>query len=305
MTEPIVDIILPTNRAGEFLPTTLESVVRQTWPHWRLTVVDDGSPDPVGLARLVGEVPEARVLRQSARGVSTARNRGVQETDGSLIVFLDDDDLWSAERLERQVTAWLGAQHHVGVYCAGEHINSCGRTIGTPWPAYQATAESLLRGDDPLPRFVTMLLTREICLAVGGFDERLTTGEDLDFTLKVLQFGEMLAVPECLMQYRRHGSNVSRSGDVVARLAIRKFLDGQIADAVARGDKRAAALLTVHRDRRRPLEAAESVSGTIEALRDGDALGVLRELRWAARTPKASIAEIASRGWRHGKARRT
>lgn len=289
MIGPVVDIILPTNRAGEFLPATLESVTRQSWPHWRVTVIDDGSPNPAAVARLVDQSPGAQLLRQSARGVSAARNLGVRETSGPLVVFLDDDDLWLPNRLEKQVTAWLQAQYHVGVYCAGEYIDGRGLVFGRHWPAEQATARSFLAGEVPLPRIVTMMVTREVVRAAGGFDERLWNGEDLDFTLKVLQHGEMLAVPERLVQYRRHGANVSQTGAVSGRRAVEDSITRQMREATARKDYETASLLKVHRRRRRAISADEAVSGLATRLRRREFRAVLDEVRWVARTPVASL----------------
>lgn len=289
MTDPVVDVIIPTNRASRFLPETIASVAGQTWPHWRLTVVDDGSPDPATLDDLVADVPGARVLHQAPSGTSAARNRGIRETDGPLLVFLDDDDVWLPERLERQVEAWLQAQEHVAVFCGGSYIDGDGRSFGEPWPAHQTPSRTFLSGEVPMPRIVTLMVRRDVCLAVGGFDEGIRTGQDLDFTLRVLQEGEMRAVPEPLVLYRRHNSNVSQAGSLVGRRAIDSLLTRQIHDAKRRNDASATLLLRENRRRRRSVAAAESLDGAVADLRLRDVHGVAAELRWAARTPWASL----------------
>src|SRR4051812_15630858 len=78
------------------LERAVQSVLEQTRHDWDCVVVDDGSDSPLA-------VEGVRVVRQSNMGVASARNRGVAEVDGDLVAFLDQDDLWHPEKLERQV----------------------------------------------------------------------------------------------------------------------------------------------------------------------------------------------------------
>lgn len=101
----LVSIIIPCYNYGWLLPETLDSLLAQTYTHWECIIIDDGSVDN---SRSVGEGYAAldsrfRYLYQSNKGMSAARNRGLDEARGEYIQFLDSDDLLVPQKLERQV----------------------------------------------------------------------------------------------------------------------------------------------------------------------------------------------------------
>jgi len=106
--EPLrtVSVVIPTHNRARLLPLTLFSVLRQQEVDLQVLVVDDGSTED--LRGVVGELndPRVRLLRhESPQGVSVARNRGVAEAVGRWVAFVDDDDLWAANKLVMQVRA--------------------------------------------------------------------------------------------------------------------------------------------------------------------------------------------------------
>ncbi|HYG55797.1 MAG TPA: glycosyltransferase family 2 protein [Burkholderiales bacterium] len=105
MPPPAVSVILPAYNAAATLGFAVQSVRRQTWRDWELIVVDDGSRDGTAelaqeLARLEGRL---RLIRQPNRGVSAARNAGIEAARGRYLAFLDADDLWLPRKLARQL----------------------------------------------------------------------------------------------------------------------------------------------------------------------------------------------------------
>ena len=100
---PDVSIIIPTNRESPFLDAALHSVLAQSWERWEIVIVDDGVPDPGSLDAVAARTPRCRVVHQPPGGVSMARNRGLAESHGSLVAFLDDDDLWHPAFLRLQI----------------------------------------------------------------------------------------------------------------------------------------------------------------------------------------------------------
>nr|MBP7323737.1 glycosyltransferase family 2 protein [Deltaproteobacteria bacterium] len=90
--EPLVSAIIPTYNRQHFLREAIESVLQQDYSHYELIIVDDGSTDAT--RDLVAAYPVAQYLHQKNQGVSAARNRGIAHARGSLITFLDSDDLW-------------------------------------------------------------------------------------------------------------------------------------------------------------------------------------------------------------------
>ena len=117
----LISVVVPAWRAEKTLAATLDSILCQTWRELEVLVVDDASPDgTLALAESYAAKDfRVRVLRQSENGgVSKARNRGVREARGEWIAFLDSDDLWMPEKLERQMA--LAAQHpEAGLFFTG------------------------------------------------------------------------------------------------------------------------------------------------------------------------------------------
>ena len=92
MGEPsLVSVVIPCYKQAHFLGHAIESVQRQTYPAVEIIVVDDGSPD--GTRAVVESFPAVNYVRQENKGLSAARNRGLRESQGSYLVFLDADDL--------------------------------------------------------------------------------------------------------------------------------------------------------------------------------------------------------------------
>ena len=135
----LISVVVPAWRAEKTLAATLDSILSQTWRELEVLVVDDASPDgTLALAQsYAAKDPRVRVIAQPENGgVSKARNRGVREARGGWIAFLDSDDLWMPEKLERQMT--LAAQHpEAGLFFTGsafisEDDHKYGYTLSVP-----------------------------------------------------------------------------------------------------------------------------------------------------------------------------
>ena len=100
---PVVSVVIPCYRQAHFLPDAIESVLAQTYPHFEIIVVDDGSPDDT--RAVAGRYPGVRCLRQRNRGLSAARNAGLAASIGTYVVFLDADD-----RLTPEPSPWASAR---------------------------------------------------------------------------------------------------------------------------------------------------------------------------------------------------
>ena len=100
---PKVSVIIPAYNSSGFIEDALESVFKQTYRNYEVIVVDDGSTDKS--AEIIGSFSDKRIIYiyQENHGVSVARNKGILESKGEYIAFLDSDDLWLPEKLEKQV----------------------------------------------------------------------------------------------------------------------------------------------------------------------------------------------------------
>ena len=105
MIDGLVSIITPCYNADRFVAETIESVLGQTYPHWEMIVVDDGSADASAdiVARYADRDGRIRLLRQENAGTACARNAAMRLARGRYIALLDADDVWEAEFLEKQL----------------------------------------------------------------------------------------------------------------------------------------------------------------------------------------------------------
>ncbi len=219
--DPLVSVILATNRNGPFLDATLASLEAQTYPTWELILVDDGSPDPDAVEAAVAAIPDVVVIHQANAGVSVARNIGFSRSRGAYLAFLDDDDLWEPERLARQVAALEARPDAAAAFCQMTIIDEHGEATGGT-SLQTGDFRAFIRNDAVAP-IPTLLVARWAIDRVGMFHPMLPPGEDLDMIYRLARVGAFVLVPEALVRYRRHGDN--ESGDLRgAALASRRAL---------------------------------------------------------------------------------
>ncbi len=204
---PLVSAIIPVHNGERFLGDAIRSVLDQTYDAVECVVVDDGSTDrSASVAASFGE--RVRVLRKPHGGVASARNAGVAATSGPLVAFLDADDIWLPEKLERQVRCWQASPQAGMVYTGFAVANGDGgrlryRILATE-PQERIRAATLLEGYG-IAFGLTALVARGALEALGPFDERLSVSADVAYAWWLLQQVAVVAIPEPLAVYRLHG----------------------------------------------------------------------------------------------------
>ena len=209
-TGTTVSVVIPAYNQARFLRSAVESVLAQTQPADDVVVVDDGSTDETrDVLDYYGN--RIAVIHQSNLGVSSARNRGFRATTGSLVAFLDADDAWMPTKLAQQVALFdsdpgLGLVH-VGVTFIDGEGNSLGQTSAglDGW-----VFEELVRFRRPviLGGGSGFVVRRALVDRVGGFDEELSTSADWDLFVRIAGQARVGFIPDPLLQYRLHGSNM-------------------------------------------------------------------------------------------------
>lgn len=223
---PLVSVVVATNRLSPFLAEALDSVADQTYRRIEVIVVDDGSENPSSVAQVVKRFPGATLVRQQPSGVAIARNLGAALATGEFLVFLDDDDRWHRERIERQVQALEEKPDAPLAYCGMQSIDVQGEVI---FPADQVP----VTGECDVARRITgiilpnVILRRDAFVKAGGFHPAFRMAEDLDLVLKLSRQGDFAFSPETLVDYRSHSFNTTkrhrelcRSIDQVLRLHL-------------------------------------------------------------------------------------
>jgi len=194
-----VAVIIPCYDAAPYLARALESVFAQTYRDYCVYVIDDGSNDDTTavLGPYAGRIVS---LKQQHSGQAAARNHGIRLSDSPYVAFLDADDEWLPEKLERQVTMFREAPSQGMIYSDcftsgdGRSTGSCFARIGTPTGG--RVFERFLKTCDVYTP--TVIVRRECLLDVGLFDETLPVGEDYNLWLRIAARWEVGVIPEVL-----------------------------------------------------------------------------------------------------------
>jgi glycosyltransferase involved in cell wall biosynthesis len=207
VSDPRVSVVIPAHNAAATIRRALGSVLRQTYSHFEVCVVDDGSSDDTA-ARAEGVDPRVRVLRQPNQGVSAARNAGIATTTGPLMAFLDADDEWLPEKIERQV-ALLGRRPEVAlVHTRALRIDAHGREAGlAPRRWLPDTYPALYRANHIVTS--TVMARRRALEEAGGFDPALRITQDYDLWLRIAARAEVAGIDTPLARYHSHPSGLS------------------------------------------------------------------------------------------------
>src|SRR5262245_16688669 len=105
-TSPVVSVIMPAHNSERYIAHAIESVIAQSFPDWELIIADDASKDgtPALVVEAVGRDSRIKMIRlDTSAGAAGARNIAIQKAVGRYIAFLDSDDIWLPEKLERQL----------------------------------------------------------------------------------------------------------------------------------------------------------------------------------------------------------
>lgn len=251
MAAPTVSTVIPTFERVQFLARAVDSVLGQTFADVEVIVVDDGPSEPI--AAFVRAHPDERVVLERHdrnRGVAAARNTGIAAARGAYIAFLDDDDIWLPAKLERQLEAAkkAGAEVvHTLVYVTDGEGNVYAAPSERGFALFREVAAAGYPYDWLLRRssfFINTFMVRRDCIErIGGFDEELSSVDDLDFIHRLWRQYAFHLVDEPLVKYCHHATNQSSTRDphVWPRLAAKEF--AWIAEANPTGRRKAEALL--------------------------------------------------------------
>jgi glycosyltransferase involved in cell wall biosynthesis len=208
-TRPRVSIVVPTYNHAHFLEAALDSVRAQTMGDWECIVVNNFSEDDTEAVVASFADPRVRMINFRNQGIIAAsRNVGIREAAADWVAFLDSDDVWEPEKLERclAVAEADGADlvSHPELFLRDGRTGQC-TEVATP---RRTTYTSLLLDGNCLSPSA-VLVRRQALLRVGGFceDREVVTAEDAELWLRLAADGiHMASAPEALGYYRIHGA---------------------------------------------------------------------------------------------------
>jgi len=216
-------VIIPAFNAASTILRAITSVRIQEGVSFEIVIVDDASKDNTAdvIRSAIRPGENIRLLQLSINsGASAARNAGIRAARGRYLAFLDADDIWLANKLQKQVAAIEADPKISLVSCNSQMISADGIPLKEghinrqPVQGAHAWKTLLMYNFIPTP---TVLAPTALVRELGGFDERLPVGEDLDLWIRLAIRGKITILPEILINYynlknslmKRHGHQTS------------------------------------------------------------------------------------------------
>ena len=210
--QPLVSVIIPVYNGALFLRAALESVFAQTYRPIEVIVVDDGSSDESGV--IAESFPEVNYIRQENQGVAAARNNGIEAARGEFFAFLDQDDLWTPEKLQVQVEHLLNNPELGYTLTQQQYFLEPGVTL----PVW--FRKELLTSVHTGWVLGTVVVRRTAFEQVGNFATGYSAANDSDwfFRAKAAEI-PMAVLPDLLLRKRIHETNDSgRAKEILSEL---------------------------------------------------------------------------------------
>jgi len=212
----LVSVIIPVYNRVALLSRAIRSVLAQTYQHFEIIVVDDASCEDVAGCVNAFKDPRIRYIRHEInRGVAAAWNTGLRESKGRFIAFLDSDDEWMPQKLERQVFSLTKDPSYGLAYTSVILVNDSGNPIKT----IKATASGYIYRPLLRKNFIgtmsSVVVTKQAASDAGPFDERLTYRADYDFYVRLCRNYRVKALKTPLtIQYVHSGPRLSKNYDL-------------------------------------------------------------------------------------------
>lgn len=219
-----VSVIIPVYGVEKYIAATLQSVLNQTYKNFEILIIDDASPDKsIQICQQSGD-PRIKIIHQANRGLAGARNTGIRHAQGEYLAFLDGDDLWLPQKLEKQI-AHLENSPHVGVsFCRSAFIDEVGNPLGTyQMPKLKGITTPYLLCRNPVGNGSAPIVRRQVFEAIkfsdnlhGSvedfyFDEHFRQSEDIECWIRIsIQTNwQIEGISEALTLYRVNSGGLS------------------------------------------------------------------------------------------------
>lgn len=205
----MVSIVIPSHNRPDLLDRLLASIRCQTFLDFEVVVVDDASSDRAAydrvLGRYSGDISLRYIRNRENCGAQYSRNRGVTESKGELVAFVDDDDEWLPRKLERQTAIFASATEQLGlVYAWADSVDENGLILHQYRAAYRGNVLKDLINNCFIPS-PTVVVRRAALERTGGFDESLPSCQDWDMWTRIAEAGyELDVAEEVLALHHKH-----------------------------------------------------------------------------------------------------
>jgi len=210
----MISVVMPAYNAQAYIAETLDSILAQTMRDFEIIVVDDGSSDDtVAIVKnYIAKDARIRLIQNEHGRQSKARNTAIEVAQYKWIAPVDADDILLPTRFEKQLQAAEKQPDVVAWATYSQHITSDGRrysirhdppTTIEEFEAMQAEGKLVIVPNS------SCLLRKDVVEAIGGYDSRYDSLEDVEILIRMAEHGPILVVPEVLMLYRMHFSSTT------------------------------------------------------------------------------------------------
>jgi glycosyltransferase involved in cell wall biosynthesis len=214
-------IVIPTFKRVGYLEQALNSINKQTYSNYEVAVINDCIDDKAAIDALCSKFEKVKVIHHEvSKGGNAARNTGINNTDGDIIAFLDDDDLWLPNKLQEHANVHIKNPDAGLVYSDCEFFwedDSSKNTIANR--GLPANVVAAMQNGDFCPISTSLVTVSRTAVAQCGlFDESLISFQDWDMWFRISKKFKFLHIPRVLIKFRQH-TGVRTSKSIDKRLA--------------------------------------------------------------------------------------
>ena len=214
MNNPLVSIIMPAYNVEKYISDSINSVINQTYQNWELIVIDDCSSDRTRDIVKKFTLKDNRIksifTKQNSGKPAIAKNYAYDIVTGDFIAFLDSDDLWLKDKLEKQIRVLNGSDFKL-CYAGGYLIDENGNEIGSFLPKYDngyIFKKMLFRYEI---NNQSVLIKKDV---FERFNENITIGEDYNLFMNIIFRHKVCNIKEKLIKYRIHKKSITKKGRI-------------------------------------------------------------------------------------------
>lgn len=205
---PEVSVVIPYYEAPKSLSSALRSIESQTYDNLTCVVVDDGSD--VSAKPIIDEFQNVELVEhEENRGAAAARNSGISHSEGEYIAFLDVDDVWTKNKIERQISTFQNTTIDVGLVYSGFRQVLAGGTELEHLPKHRGDIYKKELEKDRVHPTSTVMVKSEALKKVGGFNESLPARQDYELWIRITEKYPVNFVNDILVVKRESAQNIS------------------------------------------------------------------------------------------------
>jgi glycosyltransferase involved in cell wall biosynthesis len=246
---PLVSVVIPTSNRIDLLGRAIKSVENQTFTDWEIIVVDDASIDMTESIMSEKKSEQIHYIRlHNKSGGAVARNTGIKNSKGDLIAFLDDDDEWMSEKLQKQIDC-IEHDQQLGICYTGRKtirkgnlIFGIGKKYSFRYPLKKNQLKAIMT-DNFIGITSSVMIPRTILEEINGFDELLPCLQDYDLYIRIIKKWNAAGINEPLVLYHldgniKHVSLTRQEIEFASRYILKKYSDEQYHSLLVKAIKR-------------------------------------------------------------------